>query len=269
MGLVKTNVTPSAPASSFRQLLQSELARRCAANPQYSLRAFAMHLEIDHSTLSQMIRGKRALTAAAIERLGGKLGLSSDAIAAWIAREKTALSAGAGGPREREVMELTRDAVSLVTDWWHYAILELTRLESFRADSRWVARVLGIEVDDVNRALSALLHVGLMEMRADRWIDTSGDTAASFGDFARATLERLSEQVRKLSLSADESVPPPLRDRTSTTVAVATASVPEAIEMIARFRREILGRLERDATRDAVYHLEIDFFPLTRRTEKE
>jgi len=44
-----TLTTPT-PETSFRLYLQSELARRCARNSQYSLRAFALHLDLDHST---------------------------------------------------------------------------------------------------------------------------------------------------------------------------------------------------------------------------
>ena len=49
---------PQAPSNSLRLRLQSELAERCAANPQYSLRSFALHLGNDHST-SRRPRRKR------------------------------------------------------------------------------------------------------------------------------------------------------------------------------------------------------------------
>jgi len=43
-------------------ILADELARRQRLNPRYSLRAFARSVNLEHSTLSQMLRGKRALT---------------------------------------------------------------------------------------------------------------------------------------------------------------------------------------------------------------
>ena len=254
---------PPSPETSFRLFLQEELARRCAENPQYSLRAFAMHLGADHSTLGQQIRGKRPLTAAAIEAIGLSLSLPRERIDAFVANEKLFAAAHA---RSREARELTRDTASLIADWWHFAILELLRLDGFRPDSRWIARVLGIAVDDVNRALSALLHLGLMEMRDPiTWVDKSGDAVASFEDFTRVAIERYTAEMRRLSLAAESDVPPGLRDRRGTTIAVATSRVPEAIEMIARFHRDLARRLEAGGgERDAVYRLETDFFPLTR-----
>jgi hypothetical protein len=265
---VKTHGTTAArrptPETSFRLLLQSELVRRCADNPQYSLRAFAMHLGADHSTLGQQIRGKRPLTPASIETLGRALGLDRARIDAYVASEHLLVAAAAAG---REARELARDTASLVSDWWHFAILELLRLPAFRPDSRWIARVLGIPVDDVNRALSALLHLRLMEMRdAAKWVDTSGDAALSFEDFTRVAVERYADEMRRLTIEAAGAVPSTRRDKRSLTVAVATSRVPEAIEAIARFHRELAALLEsagRDE-RDAVYKLETDFFPLTR-----
>ena len=40
---------------NFRSYLQSELIRRCNNNSKYSLRAFAKHLGIDASPLSQIV----------------------------------------------------------------------------------------------------------------------------------------------------------------------------------------------------------------------
>lgn len=263
---MKTTVTSTAPrpspATSFRLLLQSELARRCASNVQYSLRAFAMHLDVDHSTLSQILRGKRALTEKTIESLGNHLGLDRATVERYVANERRFATTPASV--EGEIVELTRDAVNLVSDWYHWAILELVRLDDFRTDSRWIAQVLGITTDEVNMALSRLLHLGLLEMvDRTRWVDRSGDTTASLEDFSRVAIQRLFEQVRKLSLAAVSDVPTAFRDHSSTTIAVPTSRLPEALERIAKFRRELVDFLGQGEKRDDVYQLEIGFFPLT------
>jgi predicted enzyme related to lactoylglutathione lyase len=54
---MKTTAIGETTDGGFRELLQRELAKRCAENPQFSLRAFAKALRIDHSTLSQILRG--------------------------------------------------------------------------------------------------------------------------------------------------------------------------------------------------------------------
>ncbi len=249
--------------ASFRWLLSEELARRCGRNPQYSLRAFAAALSVDHATLSQWLRGKRPVTAETIERLGPRLGLSAEEIRDLVSRERLF---PAPGPERPEVRQLASDVASVVADWWHFAILELLRLDSFRPDSRWIARVLDLDVDTVNVALQRLLRLGLLEMAApDRWVDRSGDAATSVDGLPAAALERLVSEARRLAAQSLRDVPRALREHSTTTIAVDTARLAGAFERIARFRRELLEHLDAGAApRDDVYQLEIHLFPVTR-----
>ena len=186
MGCMKTTAIGEHGAFGFHQLLQHELARRCGDNPQYSLRAFAQSLGVDHSTLSQILRGKRRLTPESIRALGSALRLSDAEIDSLLTFEERV----GGDAWERHVAQLQEEAMVVIGQWHHFAILELTRLESFRPDCRWIARVLDVPVDDVNLALTRLLHLGLLRMvDSSTWLDTSED--------ACARLERLPATVAR------------------------------------------------------------------------
>jgi transcriptional regulator with XRE-family HTH domain len=139
----------------FRLFLETELARRRARNPRYSLRAFAKRLAVDHSTLSQWMRGRRAIPTSAIETLGRRLQLTPKAVRVFVGHN-------ARGPALSEV------------EGPDLHILQLTRREGFRADSRWIARELRVSVDEANIALHRLLRFDLLQMKdANRWIDMS------------------------------------------------------------------------------------------------
>ncbi|HKE02094.1 MAG TPA: TIGR02147 family protein [Planctomycetota bacterium] len=252
--------TPT-PATCFRRFLQSDLARRCAGNPHHSLRAYAMHLGVDHSTLSQILRGKRALTATTIEKLGARLDLAPAVVDAYAARERAASLSTHDGEGERR---LAADAASVVADPTHSAILELVSLAEFRADSRWIASVLGIDVDEVNVALHRLLRLGLLRMESrERWVDTTGDAIADPGALTAVVLRRLAATLERLGAGE-------LSDHSAMTVALRADRVPEAIARIARFRAELASLFAADARRDDVYRLEIHLFPLTNlRSEPE
>jgi transcriptional regulator with XRE-family HTH domain len=125
---------------SFREILQEELIRRRARNPRYSLRAFARALALDHSSLSQLLRGRRRVTTRAIRRLGALLRLPAYDIERHCADENAA------------------------------ALLKVVGTDLFRADSRRLASVLGITIDEVNMSLQRLLRLGALRMTAaDRW----------------------------------------------------------------------------------------------------
>ena len=260
---MKTNTTspdPEQPHTNFRTFLQAELARRCLENPQYSLRAFAGRVGVDHSTLSQILRGQRTLTERTIRLVAGKLEQGSEATEEFVALQ----NAQGNDPRDREVRRLTEDMIRIVSDWYHYAILELTHLKNFQTDSRWIARALDITVDEVNAAVSRLASLRLLEMAApDQWIDTSGDTAASFSDFTQLAIRQWSTQLHKRSLAALHEIPSTRRELISTTLAINTKRLPEVKLRIDRFQRELLAFLERDTEHDDVFQLEIHLFPLT------
>ncbi|HEX7779191.1 MAG TPA: TIGR02147 family protein [Vicinamibacterales bacterium] len=252
-------VTGSAPTpqSSFRLFLQSELANRCARNPNYSLRAFAMHLGIDHSTLSQWLRGRRPITARSIESIGAKLGLGADSINHYVSR------AARDDEATRGAWYLTAETMALVADWHHFAILELTRLESFRPDSRWIARVLGISVDEVNVALQRLIRLDLLDMASmSSWVDKSGDASVSIEGLATEVIEKQQEQQRRLSTCAVGALPLSAREHTSITVAVNSSALPRAFELIARFKQQLVELLQ-EGPCDDVYQIECAIFPVT------
>jgi transcriptional regulator with XRE-family HTH domain len=125
---------------TFRALLVAELERRRAANARYSLRSFARDLGVDHSTLSQILRGKRRLTARTVRALGRKLRLAA--------------------PQIGELCALENEAVVLTA-------LDRT---NFQADSRWIATMVGIPLDEVNVAIQRLLRKRIVAMTARaRW----------------------------------------------------------------------------------------------------
>ena len=125
---------------TFRSVLVTELHRRRAVNRRYSLRSFARDLSLHHSTLSQMLRGRRRLTGRTVRALGPRLRLPPDTIAELCALENEA------------------------------AVLSILPRKNFQPESRWVSIVTGIPLDEVNITLQRLLRKGTMLMRTStRW----------------------------------------------------------------------------------------------------
>lgn len=186
---------------SFKAYLQSQLARRCSTNSQYSLRSFAMQLEIDHSTLSQLLRGKRRLTERMIRRLSVRLPLSRAEIDAFVGFERLQEPAQPSGIGETQ--RLLRDTLSLISNPHHLNILELVHLEEFRPDARWIARLLDITTDEVNIALSRLLRLGLLEMSTPtRWTDKSAGSVTRLSEFITEAIKNLSKRLQGMSVAS-------------------------------------------------------------------
>jgi transcriptional regulator with XRE-family HTH domain len=124
---------------AFREVLQHAFQSRQARNPRYSLRSFARFLALDHSSLSQILRGRRRLTTRTIRDLGTRLGLPYPEIELLCAEENDR------------------------------ALLAAVRHPAFRADARWIATLLGIPTDAVNVALQRLVRTGTLVMGGHTW----------------------------------------------------------------------------------------------------
>ena len=128
------------PPVTLLTVLRAELERRQASNARYSLRSFARDLSVDHSTLSQILRGRRRLTGRKVRAFGRRLRLSAPDIAELCALENES------------------------------AVLAALDRPTFRADSRWVASMVGIPIDEVNVTLQRLLRKRIVTMTARaRW----------------------------------------------------------------------------------------------------
>jgi transcriptional regulator with XRE-family HTH domain len=245
------------PETSFRLFLQSELARRCSRNPQYSLRSFAAQLAVDASTLSQWLRHRRPLTSRVIETIGAQLGVPEDRIRAYIDYEMRQPPVDGPSPSQ-----LTAETIAAIEDWRSLAVLELSHLENFRADSRWIAAMLDISVDAVNLALHRLVSLDLLRMEQTQWVDTVPSAAVSLDalpDAFAATLHRQTGDWRERSV---REVPAQDRELSSTTVAIRSDALPRAIDLLTKCRRQLLELLQ-DGTADDVYQLDLALFPVT------
>jgi transcriptional regulator with XRE-family HTH domain len=64
----------------LRTILENEFLKRRTSNPRYSLRAFARSVNVEHSTLSQLLRGKRPLTWKSIRTLAASMRWTGTAV---------------------------------------------------------------------------------------------------------------------------------------------------------------------------------------------
>ncbi len=247
-----THLITSKPATgSFRQRLQEELAARCGRNARYSLRAFANFLGIDHASLSQLMRGKRAMSEPSIRRLGARIGLMPADIEHYVATRETAPAAHA----------VSGDVAEVLRQGPAFAILELMRLRDFRPNVRWIARMLGVEGDEVNIALQHLLRLGFLHMEsATQWRDLTNGDLHHEEEFTQLSLERLLARAQEMQRASVANAPGAVRLHGSATLAVAAADVPRLMALAESLLND--ARACGSTSGDQLYHVEIHCLPL-------
>jgi transcriptional regulator with XRE-family HTH domain len=180
--------------TSFNRRLELEFEERRRKNSRYSMRAFALLLGVDHSTLSQILRGTRRMPAGRIRAWAKRLGIRNDEAAIYIAAEYLMDSPTAA--RQEQLRHWVAEAASIMTEKVHREILRLSRSPGFRADSRWIAEQIGVSVDTVNVALSRLLRLRLIEVSpTGQWKDLTGLPNLIAREFQSLALKRVREMA--------------------------------------------------------------------------
>jgi transcriptional regulator with XRE-family HTH domain len=176
----------------FHERLRREFESRRSRNSRYSLRAFAAFLRADHSTLSQIFRGARRVPAGRIRVWAKLLGMGAEEIALYVAAESA--PAAAVHQKHEQLRHWTAEAAGIMNSPLHLQIVRLSRRPDFRADCRWIAGNLAVEVDAVNIALSRLLRLRLLAATSpNQWKDTTGIAELTESAFLSVALERVRE----------------------------------------------------------------------------
>lgn len=230
----------------FRTKLQEEFARRIRVNERYSMRAFANQLGLNSSTLSQVLSGKRHLSDQKIQSLCKKVGFS-------FPKSETA-------PIDFSHIEV--DTFAVISDWYHFAILDLTVLKSFKSDIKWIARKLDIQTHEASVAVDRLLRLGMLQLKNGKLSKTKDFYTNYSEGITSAALKEYQRQVIKKALFAVDNCPQERKDITSITIAADSKKLNQAKEKIKNFRRELCAFLE-SGDSDSVYHLALQLYPVT------
>lgn len=256
--------------TEFRLFLQEEFLRRSRKNARYSIRSYAKTLQIDFSTLAKILKANRPIGPKTIQKLGTRLGLTSSQINMFVQgnqqQRRTKRGSAKALPKpQRNYEQLALDVFQIVSDWHHYALLELMRVDSFKPDPRWIASQLGLRLSEATIAIERLQRAGFIEASSGQeWKDlSSGFSTTLGGPDTTAAFRSLQRQVLEKALTALEETPIEYRDQTSMTMAIDSRLLPEARDRIKTFRRELAEFLSRGSKRDSVYHLGVSLYPVT------
>lgn len=242
----------------IQAMLRSELKRRQDRNPAYSLRAFARSLKVSPAQLSQLVSGKRPLTLKTLEKLSRELGLSP------LEKKMVLESTLARNPASTPALLLRDDEFRTISDWYHFAILSLTKVKGARKDPAWIAERLGIAVPQARDAVERLERLGILS--SGREFRQITEPIRVISEVPSAAIQRSHQQ--NLSLAAEKLVSVPLerRDFSSMTMAVNPAQMARAKRAIEKFQDELFALLQQGQAEE-VYTFACQLFPVTRPSD--
>jgi transcriptional regulator with XRE-family HTH domain len=250
-----------------QEFICQEYALRKKRNPNFSLRAFARWLDISPGQLSQMMTGKRTITPETLKKIGQRLGLSP-------AEKKLLMSSlmkdhgFIEGGEIKSGLNLKDDQFRLIADWYHIAILSLSKIKGAQADPRWVARRLGISMEEAHGALLRLQRLGLIETKpVFRQICEAMDIVSEIPSEA---IRKYHKQNLALASEKLELVSLELRQFQSLSMLLNPSSLKLFKKLIDDFLAEAAVAAESNQNPSSaveVYNLNVQLFPVTQTKE--
>lgn len=235
------------------RILEVEFEKRKAKDKKYSIRKYAQDVDIDASTMSQYLRGKRKLTPYSFNTILTKLRVDNDVIEKY--------------EKDRLALDQLKEKHFLVkSHWYYFAILELTYLYDCSSDHKWISQRLDLDIKTVDEAVQNLIDIGAMEKNGDKYIDTLGNITfiddPNMDNEAGRTYQK--QLIEKAVFSIDH-LEGDIKDHTSSCFAFDSSLTPEVKHKIEVFREELAHFIEANSkSKDAVYSLQINLHKLTK-----
>lgn len=257
----------------YRDYFKQAFSQRCRINPRYTLRAMARDLKISPSALSEILSGKKGLSPNKASSLADRLHLSAREKELFLALVEQSYSRRKKIDKARSsylrlILEKTSETeqrekiASCLRHWSSFAILELTHLKQFQPDLDWIARSLGLSLQEAQLNVQELVQAGLLEIKNEIWKDRF--------EILTTTDGIPSHSVREMNLQLLEKAK----------WAIATQSVEERVsqslvfsipkdrfdlfkEKIYRLRDELIELCETSEEKDSVYCATLHLFPVT------
>jgi uncharacterized protein (TIGR02147 family) len=245
------------------EILKKDFQHKKSRNGSYSLRSYSRDLELDPSNLSKIMKYQLTVGPVLRSKIGLKLGFDHSEIQSWLRpsmQEDTD-----DGNYNRHGMEVFQ----VIAEAQHYAILEYFKLKNKSFEPAAIAEGLGLEVSVVTKALQRLLEVGLLK-QGEHGLTPADESSSSILNVSTSKAHREQQcQILEAAIDAVKNVPIERRSQSSMTMAIDSAKLPEARELIKSFRRDLGRLLSTSPDLDSVYQLSISLYPVTQLKNNE
>jgi uncharacterized protein (TIGR02147 family) len=259
---------------AIQRLLSRKLTEARIKNAAYSLRAFSRKLGVSSSAVSEIMNGKRTISAKLAERIVTRLSLDpkeAETVLSLFPKKRKNFRANGGMPQGlpageiKKMLQLSVDEFHAISDWYHFAILSLLETRGAKSDSAWIAKRLGISIRDASSALERMERLDLLKWENGK-IALTGKSFQTTDDVNNLALRKTHAQNLELAKAALEIDDLGIRDFTAMTMAIDPKKIPEAKKLIREFRDRLCGFLEQGEKKE-VYKFSVQLIPLSKGGE--
>jgi uncharacterized protein (TIGR02147 family) len=241
--------------NSLQLLLNEKFLEMKAKNPRLSHRYFAQKLGVSSGALSEILKGKRNVSTKLASKIAARLHLDP-ITTANLTR----------GPYEEEAlvevnyMQLRDDQFHLISEWPHFAILNLVKSETCQHKVAWFAEQLNLPMKTAQECVDRLLRLKMLSYEKKKYVRTES--------FLKTSDDIMNLSIRKSNFEDLEMMKDHLpnltvyeRDLTSMTMLIDPVQIPEMKRWLRRAQDQFAHKFETTKSH-AVFRLTFALFPL-------
>ena len=259
----------------YKMYLKKVFEEKMEKNSSYSLRSFADRLELSPSHLSRVLNGQKKLSAISAMKISKRLKHCSkeqNHFADLVQLEKLP-----EGEFKLELLEkiskncsagykriLSIEQFKVISQWYHFAILALTKTKGFKSSPQWIAKRLGITAYDAKFAIDRLLELGLLKIadNNDNICAVDNGNISTTEDISSMAIRENHKQNIRKSLLALEKQNVNERVFNNCIVAIKKKNLPRIRKEIMKVFDNLNETIDTDKGEE-LYQFNLQFFKIT------
>jgi uncharacterized protein (TIGR02147 family) len=241
-----------------------------------TLRAISRDSELSPGYLPLVLSGQRSLTTKSLKKILPQLSLKPNEqsylkllVNLGEARTQEGRSQALrqiqrfGSYKNNNNREL--EVHKYLSHWYLVAIRELVSVAGFEWDAKWIQGKLTrhVGVYDIEKAMAFLLQHGFVIVDKDNKATLPSKSLKCEGGIYQIALGDYHREMLQLAAESIDSTEKDLRSLTGYTFAVKKENLDEVKKILADAQNKIVELEQKQKSADAVYHVELSFFPLS------
>jgi len=240
--------------------VKKEFEERQQRNTQYSLRAYAKSIGIDHSILSKILSKKRSLTFETADRILSALDIQmsiKNSLLLTISDPSNFHGIG----RHDEYRTISKEEMKKSLGWEAKAVLMAFEIPSVNPDTQSIAKFLNLSNDQVQGHIDTFIKMDLL-LVSEGIYKFNGQSLVTKGSLSNQDILTTQRSLIEAALKyLDHQELPSVYS--SSTIAIPVSVMPEAKRRLDEFRWAFgswIDNVEKEKT--DVYQMNVQFFPL-------
>lgn len=240
--------------NSIQLFLKQKILEMQVKNPRLSNRYFAQRLGISSGALTEILQGKRNVSKKMAAKIAQRLQLGPSETAELLGEQKTL------DTPQFEFMQMHDDQFHLISDWPHFAILNLVKSDTCVHKPSWFAAQLNLPLKVVHNTLDRLLRLELLVYEKKKYIRRNPNLKTS-DDILNLSIQKSNVQDLELIRDHLSFLDVSERDLTSLTMLLDPKKMLEFKKWIRHAQDQFATKFE--TTKSTVpFRLTVALFPL-------